>query len=402
MEKDFNELKARILEEIKAGKPLFGKDGALAPMIENIVNAVLEGEMDAHLTQETRESGNRRNGKMDKQVRTPLGDITVSTPRDRDASFDPQFLKKRETMLSEGMAERIIGLYALGTSTRDISDWMEDTVGTSVSAETISAITDRVLPELEAWRNRTLDEVYPIVWLDAVHYKVMDDKNRAVTRAIYNVLAIDKDGHKDLIGMYVSKSEGANFWLSVLTDLQNRGVKDIMIACIDGLSGFLDAIKSVFPNTAIQLCIIHQIRNSMKFVGSKYQKEFMADLKPVYGAATKEAAELALDNLESKWGEQYPIVIKSWRDKWDKLSEFFQYTPAIRKLIYTTNTVEGYHRQIRKVTKNKGVFPNDTALVKLVYLAYRNIRKKWTMPISNWAIISQQMAIKFGDRYRIM
>lgn len=402
MEKDFNELKARILEEIKAGKPLFGKDGALAPMIENIVNAVLEGEMDAHLTQETRESGNRRNGKMDKQVRTPLGDITVSTPRDRDASFDPQFLKKRETMLSEGMAERIIGLYVLGTSTRDISDWMEDTVGTSVSAETISAITDRVLPELEAWRNRTLDEVYPIVWLDAVHYKVMDDKNRAVTRAIYNVLAIDKDGHKDLIGMYVSKSEGANFWLSVLTDLQNRGVKDIMIACIDGLSGFPDAIKSVFPNTAIQLCIIHQIRNSMKFVGSKYQKEFMADLKPVYGAATKEAAELALDNLESKWGEQYPIVIKSWRDKWDKLSEFFQYTPAIRKLIYTTNTVEGYHRQIRKVTKNKGVFPNDTALVKLVYLAYRNIRKKWTMPISNWAIISQQMAIKFGDRYRIM
>lgn len=402
MEKDFNELKARILEEIKAGKPLFGKDGALAPMIENIVNAVLEGEMDAHLTQETRESGNRRNGKMDKQVRTPLGDITVSTPRDRDASFDPQFLKKRETMLSEGMAERIIGLYALGTSTRDISDWMEDTVGTSVSAETISAITDRVLPELEAWRNRTLDEVYPIVWLDAVHYKVMDDKNRAVTRAIYNVLAIDKDGHKDLIGMYVSKSEGANFWLSVLTDLQNRGVKDIMIACIDGLSGFPDAIKSVFPNTAIQLCIIHQIRNSMKFVGSKYQKEFMADLKPVYDAATKEAAELALDNLESKWGEQYPIVIKSWRDKWDKLSEFFQYTPAIRKLIYTTNTVEGYHRQIRKVTKNKGVFPNDTALVKLVYLAYRNIRKKWTMPISNWAIISQQMAIKFGDRYRIM
>lgn len=402
MEKDFNELKARILEEIKAGKPLLGKDGALAPMIENIVNAVLEGEMDAHLTQESRESGNRRNGKMDKQVRTPLGDITVSTPRDRDASFDPQFLKKRETMLSEGMAERIIGLYALGTSTRDISDWMEDTVGTSVSAETISAITDRVLPELEAWRNRTLDEVYPIVWLDAVHYKVMDDKNRAVTRAIYNVLAIDKDGHKDLIGMYVSKSEGANFWLSVLTDLQNRGVKDIMIACIDGLSGFPDAIKSVFPNTAIQLCIIHQIRNSMKFVGSKYQKEFIADLKPVYGAATKEAAELALDNLESKWGEQYPIVIKSWRDKWDKLSEFFQYTPAIRKLIYTTNTVEGYHRQIRKVTKNKGVFPNDTALVKLVYLAYRNIRKKWTMPIPNWAIISQQLAIKFGDRYRIM
>ena len=277
-EVDFNDFKAQILEDIKAGKPLFGKDGALAPMIENIVNAALEGEMDAHLTQESRDSGNRRNGKMQKQVQTPVGDITVSTPRDRDSSFDPQFLKKRETMLSEGMADRIIGLYALGTSTRDISAWMEDTVGTSVSAETISAITDRVLPELDFWRNRTLDEVYPIVWLDAIHYKVMDEKNRAVSRAIYNVLAIDKDGHKDLIGMYVSKSEGANFWLSVLTDLQNRGVKDIMIACVDGLKGFPDAIKSVYPETSVQLCIIHQIRNSVKYVGSKNQKEFMKDL----------------------------------------------------------------------------------------------------------------------------
>ena len=221
-EVDFNIFKAQILEEIKAGKPLFGKDGALAPMIENIVNAVLEGEMDAHLTQESRVSGNRRNGKMQKQVQTPVGDITVTTPRDRDASFDPQFIKKRETMLSEGMADRIIGLYALGTITRDISNWLEETVGTSISAETISSITDRVLPELEAWRNRSLDEVYPIVWLDALHYKVMDEKNRVVSRAIYNMLGIDKDGHKDLLGMYVSKSEGANFWLSVLTDLQNR------------------------------------------------------------------------------------------------------------------------------------------------------------------------------------
>ena len=401
-EVDFNIFKAQILEEIKAGKPLFGKDGALAPMIENIVNAVLEGEMDAHLTQESRESGNRRNGKMQKQVQTPVGDITVTTPRDRDASFDPQFIKKRETMLSEGVADRIIGLYALGTSTRDISNWLEETVGTSVSAETISSITDRVLPELEAWRNRSLDEVYPIVWLDALHYKVMDEKNRVVSRAIYNVLGIDKDGHKDLLGMYVSKSEGANFWLSVLTDLQNRGVKDIMIACIDGLKGFPDAIKSVFPDTAVQLCVIHQIRNSMKYVGSKYQKEFMKDLKPVYGAVTKEAGEIALDKLEEKWGEQYPIVIKSWRDNWDRLSEYFQYSEPIRKLIYTTKTVEGYHRQIRKVTKNKGVFPNDTALVKLVYLAYRNARKKWTMPVPNWGIISQQLAIKFEDRYNLL
>lgn len=402
MEEDFNVFKAQILEDIKSGKPLFGKEGALAPMIESIVNAALEGEMDSHLTRESRDSGNRRNGKMRKQVQTPVGDIAVSTPRDRDASFDPQFLKKRETMLSEGMADRIIGLYALGTSTRDISNWLEETVGTSISAETISNMTDRVLPELESWRNRTLDETYPIVWLDAVHYKVMDEKNRVVTRAVYNVLGLDREGHKDLLGMYLSGSEGANFWLSVLTDLQNRGVKDIMIACIDGLKGFPEAIKSVYPETSVQLCIIHQIRNSVKYVGSKYQKEFMKDLKPVYGAVTKDAGEIELDQLEAKWGEQYPIVIKSWRDNWERLSEFFQYTEPIRKVIYTTNTVEGYHRQIRKVTKNKGVFPNDTALEKLVYLAYRNIRKKWTMPLPNWGLISQQLAIKFGDRYKLL
>jgi transposase-like protein len=279
---------------------------------------------------------------------------------------------------------------------------MEDNLGSRVSAETISAITDRVLPEIKSWRTRSLDPVYAIVWMDAIHYKVMDDKGVAVSRAIYNVLGIDKEGRKDLLGMYISKSEGANFWLSVLTDLQNRGVKDILIACIDGLKGFPDAIRSVFPETCVQLCVIHQIRNSVKYVGSKHQKEFMRDLKLVYGAVSKEAAEVEMDNLELKWGEQYPIVIKSWRDNWEALTQYFQYTQLIRKLIYTTNTVEGYHRQIRKVTKNKGVFPNDTALEKLVYLAYRNIRKKWTMPLANWGAISQQLSIKFGERFLLL
>lgn len=399
---DFNELGAQVLEELKAGKPLFGKDGALTPLLENIINAALEGEMDAHLTEESRQAGNRRNGKMQKQVQTPVGEVTVSTPRDRDSSFDSQFIKKRETMLAEGMAEKIISMYALGTSTRAISDWMEENLSCRVSAETISSITDRVLPEIKSWRSRSLDPVYAIVWLDAIHYKVMDEKGFAVTRAIYNVLGVGKNGKKDLLGMYISKSEGSNFWLSVLSDLQNRGVKDILITCIDGLKGFPDAIKSVFPETNVQLCIVHQIRNSLKYVGSKNQKVFLADLKRVYSAVSKEAAETQLDSLETKWGEQYPIVIKSWRDNWERLTEYFQYTPMIRKLIYTTNTVEGYHRQIRKVTKNKGVFPNDTALEKLVYLAYRNIRKKWTMPLANWAEISQQLAIKFGERFQLM
>ncbi len=258
----------------------------------------------------------------------------------------------------------------------------------AVTAESISERGDTLL-----------NSVYPIVWMDAIHYKVTDERGCAVTRAIYNVLGIDKEGHKEL---YISRNEGANFWLSVLTDLQNRGVEDILIACIDGLKGFPDAIQSVYPNTAVQLCVVHQIRNSIKYVGSKNQKEFLKDLKCVYQAVNKESAENELLKLEEKWGEQYPIVIRSWQDNWDKLSEYFQYTPAIRKLIYTTNTVEGYHRQIRKVTKNKGVFPSDTALEKLVYLAYRNIRKKWTMPLANWATISQQLAIKFGDRFKLL
>ena len=309
---------------------------------------------------------------------------------------------KTLSILAEGVAERIIGLYALGNSTREISDWMEENLGNRVSAETISAITDRVLPEIKAWRSRSLESVYPIVWMDAIHYKVMDERGCAVTRAIYNVLALDSEGHKDLLGMYISKNEGANFWLNVLTDLQTRGVCDILIACVDGLKGFPDAIQSVFPDTIVQLCIFHQIRNSVKYVGSKHQKEFMRDLKHVYGAVNKESAATGLLNLEEKWGEKYPIVIKSWQDNWERLTEYFQFTSDIRRMIYTTNTVEGYHRQVRKVTKNKGVFPNDTALEKLVYLAYRNIRKKWTMPIANRAAIAQQLAIKFGDRFKLL
>ena len=389
-------------EQLRSGKPLFGKDGALAPMLERILNAALEGEMDAHLSEESRSSGNRRNGKMPKTVQTQYGEVTVETPRDRDGSFEPQTVRKRETILAEGMADQIIGMYAFGTSTRELSKYFEREFNTRLSAETISAITDRVLPEIKEWKSRSLDAVYAICWLDAIHYKVKDDSGRSVTRAIYNVLGINKEGHKELLGMYVAKSEGANFWLEVLTDLQNRGVEDIMICCVDGLKGFPDAIQSVFPNTAVQLCIVHQIRNSIKYVGTKNQKEFLRDLKLVYGAVSKEAAEAELDKLEAKWGERYPIVIRSWRDNWERLSEFFQYTREIRRLIYTTNTVEGYHRQIRKVTKNKGVFPSDTALEKLVFLAYRNIREKWTMPLANWGLISQQLAIKFGERFKIM
>lgn len=395
---DFKSFQSQALEQLRNGKPLLGKDGVFAPLLENLLNAALEGEMDVHLDKDERLLGNRRNGYMSKQVQTSLGEVTVNTPRDREGSFSPQFIKKRETILAEGVADKIIGLYALGNSTRQISDWIETNLGNRISADTISAITDRILPELQSWKSRMLEPVYPIVWLDAIHYKVMDDKNRPVCRAIYNVLGINRDGYKELLGMYISKSEGANFWLSVLTDLQNRGVNDILIACIDNLKGFAEAINSVYPQTVIQSCIVHQVRNSVKYVASKNQKEFIADLKRIYQAVNKETAESELLNLEEKWGEQYPIVVKSWQDNWDKLSAYFQFTAPIRKLIYTTNTVEGYHRQVRKVTKNKGVFTNDTALEKLVYLAYRNIRKKWTMPLAEWGKTAQQMAIIFQDR----
>lgn len=398
---DFDSIKDKALMQLKSGKSLLGKDGAFAPLLESIINAALEGEIDAHMTEDERINGNRRNGYSTKQVQTSMGDVTVRTPRDRDSTFEPEFIKKRERILADNMAERIIGLYALGNSTREISDWMEENLGSRVSADTISSITDRVLPEIQAWRTRPLDSVYAIVWMDAIHYKVMDEKNRPVTRAIYNIIGINKEGYKDLLGMYISKSEGANFWLSCLEDLQARGLQDILIACTDNLNGFSDAINAIFPQTTVQTCVVHQIRNSVKFIASKNQKEFMKDLKLVYQAVNKEQAEIELDRLDEKWGTDYPIVIKSWRTSWDRLSAYFQYSDAIRKMIYTTNTVEGYHRQIRKVTKNKGTFTNDTALLKLVYLAYRNIRKKWTQPLANWGKTAQQLAIKYPERFNL-
>ena len=389
---DFEEFKAQAIEKLKAGMPLSGKDGVLTPLLENLLNSTLEGEMDSHLDGVEREMGNRRNGHMSKQVQTSMGEITINTPRDRDGTFDPQVVRKREKILADSLANRIIGLYAIGNSTREISDILEEQFGNRISAETISSITDRVLPEIGLWTG-----CIPLCII-----KVMDEKNRPVTRAIYNVLALTCEGRKELLGMYISKSEGANFWLGVLTDLQNRGVQDILIACVDGLKGFPDAIASVFPQTTVQLCIVHQIRNSVKYVASKNQKEFMRDLKLVYQAVNKDAAEKALDDLEIKWGEDYPIVIKSWLDNWDRLTAYFQYSQHIRRIIYTTNTVEGYHRQLRKVTRNKGVFTSDIALEKLVYLAFTRIRKKWTQPVQNWGQTAQQLAILFPDRFRIL
>jgi putative transposase len=399
---EFNleEIKNKALAQLRSGQSLYGKDGAFAPLLKSFLEAAIEGELDAHLDEEERKDGNRRNGKVQKTVQTNAGPIEIETSRDRNSTFEPEIVKKRETILAGTLESKIIGMYGLGMSFRDISSHLKEVYDADISHATLSAITDRVIPAIKEWQARPLEPVYCIVWLDAMHYKVKEE-GKIVSRAVYHILGINAEGRKDLLGMYVSESEGATFWLSVLSDLRNRGVEDILIASIDNLKGFAEAIQGTFPQTEVQSCIVHQIRNSLKYVASKDQKAFLADLKLVYRASTKDLAEQELDVLDQKWGKKYPLVVKSWRNNWPKLSTYFKYDPAIRRLIYTTNAIEGFHRQVRKVTKTKGAFPSDMALLKLVFLAYRNIRKKWTSPLQNWGLTVSQLSIWFEGRLNL-
>jgi transposase-like protein len=399
---DYESIKKQALEQFRSGKSLTGKGGAFAPLFKQFLEAALEAELEQHLSEADPESSpNRKNGKVSKTVKTGDGQIELVSSRDRNGSFEPEIIKKRETILADSLQDRIIGMYGIGMSLRDISNHIKEMYDMDISHDTLSSITERIMPLIKEWQGRPLDELYCIVWMDAIHYKVKE-QGKVKSRAVYNILGINKEGNKDLLGVYVSENEGANFWLSVLTDLNNRGIKDILIACIDNLTGFEQAITSIFTKTEVQSCIVHQIRNSLKYVASKDQKIFMAELKPVYKAATKELAELNLADFADKWGKKYPVVIKSWQDNWHKLSTFFKYTEDIRRIIYTTNTIEGFHRQVRKVTKNKGVFPSDDALLKLVYLAYRNISKKWTQPLQNWSLTVSQLSIHFEGRLKLM
>jgi putative transposase len=397
---DYAEMQKKTLEQFRTGKSLLGKDGAFAPLLKLFLETALEAEMESHLNEEARSQGNKRNGRGKKTMKTVAGEVEISTPQDRYSEFEPQIIKKRETILAENLSSKIIGLYGLGMSLRDISGHIEEMYGTSISATTLSQITDKIIPEIKIWQNRPLETVYPIVFLDAIHYKVRDE-GKMTSRAIYNIIGISVEGKKDLLGMYVSENEGANFWLQVLMDLKNRGLDDILIACIDNLKGFAEAIETVYPKCEIQNCIIHQIRNSLKLVASKDQKEFMQELKLVYKADTKDLAEYNLSLLAEKWEKKYPVVIKSWYNNWERLSTYFSYNAEIRKLIYTTNTVEGFHRQVRKVTKTKGPFTSDMALIKLIYLVSQNVMKKWTQPLQNWSLTVQQLAIRFGDRLKL-
>ena len=393
MSKEFNFNEA--LDALRNGQDLTGKDGILTPLIKQLTEAALQAEIEAHLESET--DDNRKNGYGKKTIKSPSGSFELETPRDRSGSFEPQLIKKHQTHLTDEIERKILSMFGLGMSYQDMASHVAEMYGLTVSHATISAVTDKLLPEIKEWKERPLASHYPFIWLDAIHYKVKAD-GRYESKAVYTVLGLNLEGKKEILGLYLSETEGAKFWLSVLTDLSNRGLKDILIASVDGLKGFPEAINSIFPETEVQLCVIHQIRNSMKYVASKNQKAFMVDLKPVYKAVSKEAAEAALDDLEARWGDLYPIVINSWRNKWENLSVYFKYPEDIRRVIYTTNAIEAVHRQFRKLTKTKGAFPNENSLMKLLYMGIQNASKKWTMPIQNWNLTLSQLSIYFEGR----
>ena len=395
---DYKELEENILSSSRLGKPLTGKSGALTPLIKKLLEASLEGEMAHHLSNDSTEN-NRRNGKSSTTLRTSSGSFDLVTPRDRTGSFDPQIVKKRQTSLHPELETKILSMFSSGMSYKSIAAHIEEIYDHKVSAAEISSITDSLLPVINEWRNRPLESVYPIVFMDGMFFKVKED-GKCVSKCLYTLLGIDQEGKKEVLGFYLSESEGANFWLGVLNELKSRGVEDILIACVDGLKSFPTAINSAFPNAQVQVCVIHQIRNSLKYVASKDVKRFLTDLKQVYQASNKEGAEHYLLELEEKWGEKYPMVIKSWQNNWEHLSACFKYSDPVRRLIYTTNPIESLHRQIRQFTKTKGAFTSTNALYKLVYCAIKKMEDKWTMPIRNWALNISQIDIFFPGRVK--
>jgi transposase-like protein len=396
VETDFNFNDA--VQDIMNGKNISGKDGVLAPLVKQLVEAALEAELESHITQDVYAGNkNRKNGTSSKTIKTSDGEFILDTPRDRAGSFEPQLVKKNQTHLTDDIEQKVLSMYSLGLSYKDISKHIEDMYKIELSTGTISNITDKIITKVKEWQERPLEPIYTFVWLDAIHYKIKDG-GKYDTKAVYTVLGMDKDGKKDVLGLYIGESEGANFWLGVLTKLQNRGIKDILIASVDGLNGFPEAIKSIFPKTEVQLCIVHQIRNSLKYISSMDQKEFMKDLKLVYQASSKEIAEDELLNLDEKWGKKYPIVLNSWNNKWENLSHYFKYPYPIRKIMYTTNIIESVHRQFRKLTKTKGAFPSKDSLLKLLYMGIQNAKEKWTQPVHNWSQTISQLAIFFEGR----
>jgi putative transposase len=390
-----------LLKDCKTAPDLFGEGGILKQLTTALVERALEAELSTHLGYEKHErkpnsSTNSRNGYSSKTIQAEFGSAEISVPRDRSGEFEPQLVRKGQNRLS-GLDDKIISLYARGMSVRDIQAQLEEMYGVEVSPTLISNVTDAVMDEVKQWQNRPLNAVYPIVYLDCLVVKVRDS-GKVINKSLYFALGVNLEGHKELLGMWISPNEGAKFWLSVLTEIQNRGVKDIFIACVDGLTGFPNAIETVFPKTTVQLCIVHMVRNSMAFVSWQQRKQVCADLKAIYSAATESEAEFNLELFAEKWDKQYPSISKSWRTHWQHIIPFFTYPAEIRKVIYTTNAIESMNSSLRKVIKSQQIFPTDEAAFKLVYLAMRNISKKWTMPIKDWKPALNRFAIEFEGR----
>jgi len=392
----------KILTECDNPQELLKEGGFIKQLTKALIERCLEAEMDDHLGYEKHQrseqnKGNYRNGKTSKTVTGEFGKMSLEVPRDRQSEFEPQLVKKGQTRL-EGFDEKVLSLYARGMTVRDIKDQLQDLYGVEVSSGLISNVTDAVIEEVKQWQTRPLDSIYAIVYFDCLVLKVKENQS-IINKSLYLALGVNLSGKKELLGMWIAKNEGAKYWLSVLTELQNRGLKDMFIACVDGLTGMVEAIETAYPQTKVQLCIVHMVRNSLRYVSYKDRKELAADLKSIYTSANAEEAELNMEIMADKWDKAYPVVSKSWKSRWANVIPFFEYPPEIRKVIYTTNTIESMNMTLRKVTRNHRIFPNDEAVFKVVYLALQNITKKWTMPIPNWKQALNRFAIEFPERF---
>lgn len=395
------ELLDELLKDFSKPEDLVGENGILKQLTKALVERCLDTEMSMHLEQpqsktEDKTRSNRRNGHSRKTIKGEFGEATIEIPRDRNGEFEPVLIKKRQTRF-DGFDSKILSLYGRGMSTRDIQEQLQDLYGVEVSAGLISEVTDAVLDEVKAWQNRPLSAVYPLVWTDGLVVKVREN-GRVINKALHLVLALNLKGEKELLGMWMTQSEGAKFWMSVLTELKNRGVQDIFIACVDGLTGFPEAIAATYPQTVVQLCMVHLVRNSVAYVSYKHRKEVCADLKAIYTAATEQEAELNLDLFAEKWDKYYPTISKSWRNHWVNIIPMFNFPPEIRRVMYTTNTIESLNMCLRKVTRNHRIFANDESVLKVIYLAIENFSKKWTMPIRDWKPALNRFAIEFEGR----
>jgi len=395
---DFEAFSRQAMEDLKSGKQMLGKDGIFTPLLKMMVEASLEGELDAHLSETREPAKNRRNGHGRKNLSSPMGGFEIFSPRDRNATFEPKIVEKRQHKISSDMDARILALYGRGMSYSDIQGHLSEIYGVDISEGTISAITDRLLPQIKEWQNRPLESVYAVLWLDAIHFKVRDN-GIVKTKAIYSILGITVEGHKEVIGIYFGDHESSTFWRQVLYELKLRGIEDILIACIDNLKGLAEAIEDMFPRTDVQLCLVHQMRNSFKYTSDKDRRPMINDLKKIYKAVNADMATHYLQEAEKTWGDKYALVFKSWHANWDRLTNFFKYPPALRRLIYTTNPIESYHRMVRKVTKTKGAFPSEDAIVKQIYLATMNAQTKWQGASFAWPSIRREMTDYFKDRF---